>query len=145
MKIRESRSRGTKEVWADAELWSLAEEQAVVRGEKQPLRVRCKVDTGSWQCVLPESVATSLGLPLRERNQRVRYADGRVAQRAVALGLRVRVEDRDIETYAIVERDCDKVLLGTIALEDLGFDIDMIRGRLVPSPGTEDGPISVID
>ncbi len=82
---------------------------------------------------------------VRLRPIEVSFADGRKETRQVALGLRLRVVGRDIETSAIVEPGRDTMLLGSLDLEELGFNIDMEHGTLVPYPGTEAGQCAVLE
>lgn len=135
----------SKEIWVEADLWNVRDEESVEAGEKAPVRLSFKVDTGTWQCVLPESVGKELQLPLRRQPIRVTYGDGRTAVRKVGLGLRIRMGGRDIVTYAVIEPDRTTALVGSIALEDLGFDVDLKNGCLEPAPGTESGQCTVIE
>lgn len=135
----------SQEVWVDADLWNLRDDLAVESGTRPPLRLRCKVDNGSAKTVLPLSVTDQLDLPRRVDPLRVTFADGRSESRQVALGLRMRILGRDTVGAAIVEPGRETVLVGAIALEDMGFNIDLEHGTLVPYPGTEAGQCAVVE
>jgi predicted aspartyl protease len=59
------------------------------RGHLDPAKVRRKtirglVDPGATRLVLPQALAKELGLPIKEKKVKVRYADGRGGLRAEA-------------------------------------------------------------
>ncbi len=135
----------SREVWVEAELWNLRDDVEVESGAKPPLRLRCKVDNGSSHTVLPQSVADQLGLPRRLRPMEVTYADLRKATLQVGKGLCLRIQGRDITTYGVIEPNRTSVLVGSLNLEDLGFNIDLEHGTLVPYPGTEAGQCAVLE
>ncbi|MBI4613450.1 MAG: aspartyl protease family protein [Planctomycetes bacterium] len=129
----------------DADLWNVREDLEVESGKRSPLRLRCMVDSGSTQTVLPLSVADQLDLPRRLSPLRVTYGDGRTETRQVATGLFMRIMGRFTETTAIVEPGRETVLVGAFPLEDMGFNVDLEHGTLVPYPGTEAGQCAVIE
>ena len=62
----------------------------------------------------------------------VRYADGRVENRAIATHIHLTYGGRDSVFNAIVEPDRESALIGAIVLEDLDFVVDCANQRLMP-------------
>ena len=89
------------------------------------------VDPGAAKLVLPQAVVKQLGLPMGDKI-RVRYADGRVAQRREAEGAYVELMGRHGTFTAIVEPKRTSALVGAIVLEDLDLLVDCQRQRVVP-------------
>jgi predicted aspartyl protease len=113
---------------------------AVRQGHLTPDKVRKLtiegvVDTGAARLVLPQSVATRLGLPI-QGTSRVRYADQRVAERQVAQSVWLEVLGRDSVFKAILEPDRTDALIGAIVLEDLDLIVDCTAGKLLPRDPT---------
>jgi predicted aspartyl protease len=94
-------------------------------------RVRGVVDSGATRLVIPSAIAQQLGLEMAG-SAKVRYADGRSADRSIARGIQLAYGGRESVFNAIVEPDRDSVLIGAIVLEDLDFLVDCIGQRLVP-------------
>jgi predicted aspartyl protease len=90
------------------------------------------VDSGATRLVLPASVATELGLPIKKKKVRVRYADVRRGLRTEVEEVRLYLQGRDGIFSAVVEPKRDTALVGAIVLEELDFLIDCTKGRLVP-------------
>jgi predicted aspartyl protease len=93
--------------------------------------IRAIVDSGATKLVLPESLVKELGLP-RGDKIKVRYADGRTAQRRGAEGAYVELLGRHGTFTAIVEPNRETALLGAIVLEDLDLLVDCPNERVVP-------------
>jgi predicted aspartyl protease len=89
------------------------------------------VDSGASMLVLPQAVVKKLGLPLGDKI-RVRYADGRTAQRREAEGVRLDLLGRHGTFRAVVEPKRTSALVGAIVLEDLDLLVDCKRQRVVP-------------
>jgi predicted aspartyl protease len=89
------------------------------------------VDPGAAKLVLPEAIVKQLGLPLMEKIK-VRYADGRTAQRREAEGAYVELLGRHDIFTAIVEPKRTTALVGAIVLEALDLLVDCQRQQLVP-------------
>ena len=89
------------------------------------------VDSGAARLVIPQSIAEKLGLELSDP-VKVRYADGRIAERPVARGIRLSFAGRDDVFSAIVEPDRDSALIGAVVLEVLDLIVDCTHQRLVP-------------
>src|SRR5438876_11980967 len=105
-------------------------------GDLKPEQVRRQtiqgvVDSGATRLVLPQAVAKQLGLTLTEKIK-VRYADGRVAERREAEGVSVELLGRRGLFNAIVEPKRTTALVGAIVLEDLDLLVDCVAQRLVP-------------
>src|SRR5438105_3667613 len=93
--------------------------------------VKGVVDCGAARLVLPQALVKELGLPLSDKIK-VKYADGRRAQRWQAKGVYVELMGRDGTFTAIVEPKRETALIGAIVLEDLNFLVDCQNQRLVP-------------
>ena len=89
------------------------------------------VDSGATKLVLPEAVVKRLGLPLGDK-VKVRYADGRKAQRREVKGVLVRLLGSDGTFTAISEPKRETALIGAIVLEDLDLLLDCVAQRVVP-------------
>ena len=89
------------------------------------------VDSGATKLVLPHAVVKRLGLPSGDK-VKVRYADGRQAQREGAEGVYVQLLGRHGTFTAIVEPRRKTALVGAIVLEDLDLLVDCAAQRLVP-------------
>ena len=93
--------------------------------------IRALVDSGASKLVLPKKLAKALGLPPGDKIK-VRYVDGRLAQRREAEGVYVKLLGRHGTFTAIVEPKRETALLGAIVLEDLDLLVDCPRERVVP-------------
>jgi len=100
------------------------------------------VDSGAAMLVLPQAVVKQLGLPLMDKIK-VRYADGRTAQRREAEGAYVEFLGRHATFTAIVEPKRETALVGAIVLEALDLLIDCVAQRVVPRDPR--GPIYEIE
>jgi predicted aspartyl protease len=89
------------------------------------------VDSGATKLVLPQALVKELGLPLGN-SVRVRYADGRQAQRREAKGVFLKLLGRDGTFTAISEPKRDTALIGAIVLEDLDLLVDCVGQRVIP-------------
>jgi hypothetical protein len=89
------------------------------------------VDSEASMLVLPQAVVKKLGLLLGDKI-RVRYADGRTAQRREAEGVRVDLLGRHGTFRAVVEPKRTSALVGAIVLEDLDLLVDCKHQRVVP-------------
>lgn len=88
------------------------------------------IDTGSHYCVVPESIASLLGLE-RAGKDRVVFADGREAEYPVA-GLRVELEGRTIFITALVVPDPAEPILGSQALSTFRVGVEPNGEKLIP-------------
>jgi predicted aspartyl protease len=107
------------------------------RGHLDPAKVRRAtisgvVDSGAANLVLPLAVAKELGLPVKKKKIKVRYADGRRGYRNEVDEIRLYFLDRDGLFSAIVEPKRETALIGAMVLEQLDLLVDCKKGRLVP-------------
>ncbi len=123
-----------------AKMWNALDEVKVRQRKVVPIEVEAQVDNGATTTVLPVSVAEELKL-IKTGTTRVKYADERVEEREVAMGLRVEIMGRDTVCRAILEPRRTKPLLGQIVLEDLDLWIDSKNGELKPNPESPDMPL----
>ena len=120
----------------DVELASYEDLALVRRGVISPQQVRRLtlrgfVDTGAATLVIPERVARQLDLPVTGQT-RVRYADGRRAERQMVGGIYLTYAGRSDVFSAIVEPDRDTALIGAIVLEALDLIPDCRNQVLNP-------------
>jgi predicted aspartyl protease len=94
-------------------------------------RVRGVVASGATRLVIPASLVQLLGLET-SGSAKVRYADGRTAERAIAKDIHLSYGGRESVFNAIVEPERQSVLIGAIVLEDLDFLVDCTSQRLTP-------------
>lgn len=95
------------------------------------VRIRGVVDSGAMRLVLSAKVAQHLGVE-STGNAKVRYADGRTAERAMVRDIHLSYGGREGVFSAVVEPDRESILIGAIVLEDLDFLVDCGTQRLVP-------------
>ena len=94
--------------------------------------VKGVVDPGAARLVLPLAVAKQLGLPVKKKKVKVRYADNRTGLRTEVGEAHVFMLGRENVFSAIVEPKRDTALIGALVLEDLDFLVDCTKQRLVP-------------
>jgi clan AA aspartic protease len=95
------------------------------------VRIRGVVDSGATRLVIPQSAADHLGLETLGTTK-VRYADGRTAERPIARNVQLSLLGRESVFNAIVEPDRESALIGAIVMEDLDLLIDCTTQQLVP-------------
>jgi predicted aspartyl protease len=90
--------------------------------------VKALADTRATFPALPEDTVEKLGLPLYgEVEAETAMGRGRVK----LAGVIVQVEDRTALSYAIVRPRGTTPLIGVVALEQMGFRVDPVTGRLI--------------
>jgi len=97
--------------------------------------IRGLVDSGATKLVLPQAVVKRLGLSLGDPIK-VRYADGRRAQRKGVEGVYVQLLGRHGTFTAICEPKREDALIGAIVLEDLDLLVDCVAQQVVPRDPT---------
>ena len=116
---------------ANNEDLSLAKSGHLKPEQVRRVRIRGVVDSGATRLVIPESVATQLGVP-KSGQTAVRYADGRADQKTIVDNVHLELLGRSSVFRAIVEPDRNSILIGAIVMEDLDFLIDCVAQKLVP-------------
>jgi predicted aspartyl protease len=109
----------------------LAEARMLPREQVRQTRIRGVVDSGAARLVIPESVARQLGLEIAGV-AKVRYADGRTAERSIARDVHLTYAGREGVFSAIVEPARESLLIGAIVLEELDLLVDCVGQKLVP-------------
>lgn len=108
-----------------------AEDGTITPQQVRRLRIGGVVDSGATFLVIPESAAKQLGVK-NSGVVRVRYADGRTAERPIAKHVHLSYGGRDNVFSAIIEPGRESALIGAIVLETLDFRVDCTEQRLVP-------------
>jgi len=89
------------------------------------------VDTEATRLVLPEAVASQLGLAAAGETK-VRYADQRTTNRPLVRDVWLKLQGRHAAFTAIVEPDRRDALIGAIVLEELDLVVDCATQTLHP-------------
>src|SRR6476646_10876645 len=126
MKRWTMKSNGTHKMGRITVEFEIANNEDLVRArdgrlDKEKVRrvkIQGLVDSGATRLVLPEAVAKKLGLPVKKKKIKVRYADGRKGMRAEVDEVRLYLLDRDGVFSAVVEPKRETALIGAIVLED---------------------------
>lgn len=108
-----------------------AKRGAISPSEVRREKVRGVVDSGATRLVIPEAVAKRLGVEL-VGTTKVRYADGRAAERPIARAIQLTYIGRESVFNAIVEPGRESALIGAIVMEDLDLIIDCTTQQLLP-------------
>jgi clan AA aspartic protease len=98
------------------------------------------VDTGATTLVLPADVCRRLDLPEAGR-RKVRYADGRVAERPWVAGVWIEILGREMTSDAVVEAAGTTALIGQIPLEGLDLLVNPKTRDLEVNPASPDAPL----
>jgi len=86
-------------------------------------------DAGAIYTVLPETLLKSLGVKSIGK-RKFRLANNRIIEREVSI---IGIEVNGIKTYTMaVFGDENVYLLGVVTLEELGLEVDPIKGELKP-------------
>jgi clan AA aspartic protease len=96
--------------------------------EVKRIGLKALVDTGATFPALPEDVVEKLGLPVYGEVE-VETATGRKKAR-LALAI-IQLEDRTAASYIIVRPKNTTPLIGLVALEQMGYRVDPVTGKLV--------------
>lgn len=123
-----------------AKMWNVMDEERVERGEVEPLEIEVQIDNGATTPVISPGIVEKLNLK-KTGKTRVRYADERIEERDIVMGLRIAIRERDTVCRAIVEPKRKMPLIGQIVLEDLDLWIDSKNGKLIPNPESPDMPL----
>lgn len=130
-----------REIKEKIKLWNFLDEGKIRGGEIRPHEEESIIDTGALRMAIPERIARELKLLRAEKKAPVEYADGRIEERDVAIGLCIEVMGRETETRAIIEPNGKEILVGMLILEDLDLFIDTKNGKIIPNPESPDRPL----
>jgi len=98
---------------------------------KKSRRVKALVDTGASLTVLPERIAEELGIePISE--EEVMTGAGVIKVKSGNAWIKVKGKEKPFGIW--ISDFIDKVLLGVVVLESLGFDVDPATGTLKERP-----------
>jgi predicted aspartyl protease len=89
------------------------------------------VDTGATKLVIPESTAKLLGVRT-QGTAKVRYADGRSANRDLAPGVELTYFGRQGLFIAVIEPKRTTALIGAVVMEELDLVPDPKQHTLLP-------------
>ncbi|MET1159625.1 MAG: retroviral-like aspartic protease family protein [Thermoprotei archaeon] len=105
-----------------ARIWS-------IENPGNKVEVELLADTGAIYTVLPSSLLKKLGVkPIGKR--RFRLADNRVVERDIGI---IGIEINNMMTHTIAVFGEENIyLLGVVTLEELGLQIDPVKGELKP-------------
>ena len=106
-----------------------------------PLKVNALVDTGAITLCIPEHVAIQLDLTELEKRE-VTTAEGKQVSVAYVGPVRVKFGNRSCFTGALVLGD--KVLLGSIPMEDMDLVINPGRHKITVNPASPDVPSATV-
>jgi len=145
--MRSQGANGVGRFSVDIEVANNDDLALVRRGLLPPDQVRREtipgvVDSGAAMLMLPQAVVKRLGLPLGNK-VKVRYANGRRAQRREAKGVLLRLLGREDTFTAIIEPKRENALIGAIVLEALDLLVDCKTQQVVPRDPA--GPIYEIE
>ena len=92
------------------------------------ISLRSLVDTGATFPALPEDVVEKLDLPIHGEVE----AETATGREKVKLALAIiQIEDRTAASYIIVRPRGTTPLIGVVALEQMGYRVDPVTGKLV--------------
>ncbi len=145
--MRSQGANGVGRITVNIEVANYDDLALMYRGLLQPDQVRREtipgvVDSGAALLILPQAVVKRLGLRLGNK-VKVRYADGRRAQRREAKAVLLRLLGREDTFTAIIEPKREDALIGAIVLEALDLLVDCKTQQVVPRDPS--GPIYEIE
>ncbi len=108
-----------------------AEQGSIDWSSVRRVRTHGIVGTRASRLVISDWIADQLGLDL-SKTTLVRYADGRRIERRLADHLCLSFGERRSYCPAVVEPHAESVLIGNLALWDLGVEIDAVNRQLIP-------------
>lgn len=105
-----------------AKLWN-------IKSPENAKEVTLLADTGAIYTVLPKSLLELLGIKSIGK-RRFRLANNQVLEREIGI---IGIEVNDLKTHTIaVFGDENVYLLGVVTLEELGLEVDPVKGELKP-------------
>ncbi|MHC1611113.1 MAG: retroviral-like aspartic protease family protein [Candidatus Methanospirareceae archaeon] len=109
--------------WVEIEISDLERKKSTV--------VKALVDTGASLTVLPEEMAKALGIEPKSEEEVVTGAGLIKVKRGEAW---IKLKGKEGPFNVWISDIIDKVLLGVVVLESLGFDVDPTTGTLKERP-----------
>ncbi|MEA2075483.1 MAG: retroviral-like aspartic protease family protein [Euryarchaeota archaeon] len=109
--------------WVEIEISDLERKKSTV--------VKALVDTGASLTVLPEEIAKALGIEPKSEEEVITGAGVIKVKRGEAW---IKLKGKEGPFSVWVSNIIDKVLLGVVVLESLGFDVDPTTGTLKERP-----------
>ncbi|MEM0054085.1 MAG: Retroviral aspartyl protease [Candidatus Methanomethylicia archaeon] len=105
-----------------ARIWNIEDPENVKE-------VTLLADTGAIYTVLPETLLQSLGVKCIGR-RRFRLANNQILEKEIGI---IGIEINNVKTHTIVVLGDENVyLLGVVTLEELGLEVDPVKGELKP-------------
>ncbi len=92
-------------------------------------KARTLVDTGATFPALPEDVVAQLALP--SLGEHLAETAKRVGKVKLAANVLIKIEDRIAQSPVIVRPKGTTPLIGVVALEQMGYKVDPITGKLI--------------
>jgi clan AA aspartic protease len=120
-------------IYVDAVFYNPIDYTEFVLGKRRledvkKISLRALVNTGATFPALPEDVVEKLGLPIHGEVE----AETATGREKVKLALAIiQIEDRTAASYIIVRPRGTTPLIGVVALEQMGFRVDPVTGKLV--------------
>jgi len=98
---------------------------------KKSSKVKALVDTGASLTVLPEKLADELGIAATSE-EKVTTGAGEIKVKGADIWIKIR--DREKTNPVWISDIIDRVLIGVVTLESLGFAVDPTTGTLKERP-----------
>ena len=120
-------------IYVDAVFYNPIDYTEFVLGKRRledvkKISLRALVNKGATFPALPEDVVEKLGLPMYGEAE----AETATGKEKVRLALAIiQIEDRTAASYIIVRPRNTTPLIGVVALEQMGYRVDPVTGKLV--------------
>jgi clan AA aspartic protease len=120
-------------IYVDAVFYNPIDYTEFVLGKRRledvkKISLRALVDTGATFPALPEDVVEKLSLPMYGEAE----AETATGKEKVRLALAIiQIEDRTAASYIIIRPRGTTPLIGVVALEQMGYRVDPVTGKLV--------------
>ncbi|MDI6810775.1 MAG: retroviral-like aspartic protease family protein [archaeon] len=99
--------------------------------KKKTTKVKALVDTGASLTVLPKRLADELGIDATSE-EKVTTGAGEIKVKGANIWIKIR--DREKTNPVWISEIIDRVLIGVVTLESLGFAVDPATGTLKERP-----------
>jgi clan AA aspartic protease len=120
-------------IYVDAVFYNPIDYTEFVLGKRRledvkKISLKALVDTGATFPALPEDVVEKLSLPMYGEAE----AETATGKEKVRLTLAIiQIEDRTAASYIIIRPRGTTPLIGVVALEQMGYRVDPVTGKLV--------------